>query len=87
VSSIESVLKDAKTALEEGTAERMEKAHEQLTQASHKVAAALYQSSSANDAAPGGPQTDSSEGGSGATADDDDVIDAEYVDVDAEQSS
>jgi molecular chaperone DnaK len=87
VSSIESVLKDAKTALEEGTAERMEKAHEQLTQASHKVAAALYQSSSANDAAPGGPQTAGSEGGSEATADDDDVIDAEYVDVDAEQSS
>jgi molecular chaperone DnaK len=87
VSSIESVLKDAKTALEEGTAERMEKAHEQLTQASHKVAAALYQSSSANDAAADGPQTAGSEGGSGATADDDDVIDAEYVDVDAEQSS
>jgi molecular chaperone DnaK len=87
VSSIESVLKDAKTALEEGTAERMEKAYEQLTQASHQVAAALYQSSSANGAAPGGPQATGAEGGSGATTDDDDVIDAEYVDVDAEQNS
>ena len=88
VSSIESVLKEAKTALEEGPAQKMEKAYEKLTQASHQVAAALYQSSSANGSTPGGGrETAASEGGGGTSADDDDVIDAEYVDVDAEQSS
>ena len=88
VGTIESVLGEAKEALEEGSAERMEKAHEGLTQASHQVAAVLYQSASAEGAAPGaGPEASASGGDEPSAAADDDVIDAEYVDVDAEESN
>ena len=88
VGTIESVLGEAKEALEEGSAERMEKAHEGLTQASHQVAAVLYQSASAEGAAPGaGPEASASGGGEPSAAADDDVIDAEYVDVDAEENN
>ena len=65
----------------------MERALEQMTQASQQVAAVLYHSASAEggNGAPGG---ESAPGGEGATAGaDDDVIDAEYVDVDAEEES
>ncbi len=88
VGTIESVLGEAKEALEEGSAERMEKAHEGLTQASHQVAAVLYQSASAEGAAPGaGPEASASGGDEPSAAADDDVIDAEYVDVDAEENN
>ena len=87
VSTIEGVLGEAKAALEEGPAERMEKAHESLTQASHQVAAVLYQSASTEGAAPGAGTEASASGGEPSAAADDDVIDAEYVDVDAEENS
>ena len=88
LSEAERALEEAKKALEEGPADRMERAYEKLTQASHQVAAALYRSSSAGSggagAAPGG-------GGGGAAGQaskaDDEVIDAEYVDVDADERS
>ena len=85
--TIDDAITEAKKVLEEGSAEQMEQALEQLTQASHQVAAVLYQSASAEggDRASGG---DSAAGGDGASAGaDDDVIDAEYVDVDAEEES
>ena len=81
-SSIESVLGEARAALEEGQADRMEAAYEKLTQASHQLAAVLYQSSGQ------GPEAAADSGAAGASSDstapDDDVVDAEYVDVDAE---
>ncbi len=80
----EKVIADAKTALEGGDPGRMEKAYESLTQASHQIAASLYQSTSAQG------DTAASGGSSGAEASeastDDEVIDAEYVDVDSEES-
>jgi molecular chaperone DnaK len=80
----EKVIADAKTALEGGDPGKMEKAYESLTQASHQVAATLYQSTSAQD------DTAASGGSSGAetseASTDDEVIDAEYVDVDSEES-
>jgi molecular chaperone DnaK len=85
--TVDDAIAEAKKVLEEGSADEMEQALEQLTQASHQVAAVLYQSASAEggEAAPGG---DSAAGGDGASAGaDDDVIDAEYVDVDAEEES
>ena len=85
--TIDDAISEAKKVLEEGSADQMEKALEQLTQASHQVAAVLYQSASAEggNAAPGG---ESAPGGEGPSAGaDDDVIDAEYVDVDAEEES
>jgi len=88
---LETALADAKKAVEEGGAERMNEAFNNLQTASHKLAEALYQQSgqtaaggegggeqaSAAGASAGGGQTSGSGGGS-----DDNVIDAEYVDVD-----
>ncbi|HSL18856.1 MAG TPA: molecular chaperone DnaK [Methylomirabilota bacterium] len=83
--SIDSVIADAKKALEEGDASRMEQAYEQLTQASHQVAAALYQTATASGGAgpEQGPGQDA--GPSDGAAPEDEVIDAEYVDVEAEE--
>ena len=85
--TVDEAIADAKKILEEGSADQMEQALERLTQASHQVAAVLYQSASAEggEAAAGG---EPSAGGNGpSAAADDDVIDAEYVDVDAEEES
>ena len=85
--TVDDAISEAKKVLEEGSADQMEQALEQLTQASHQVAAVLYQSASAEggNAAPGGESASGGEGSSAAA--DDDVIDAEYVDVDAEEES
>ena len=86
LSNIDRVIGEAKSALEEGSAERMESMYEQLTQASHQIAASLYQSASAQageGAASGGDAGGA--GGQAAAGGDDDVVDAEYVDVDADE--
>jgi molecular chaperone DnaK len=82
----DTVLGQARSALEEGGTERMEQAYEQLTQASHQIAAALYQNVAADqgEASSTGPEPGTS--GEGATDSDDEVIDAEYVDVDSDES-
>jgi hypothetical protein len=67
-------------------ASRMEAANERLTQASHKVAAVLYQST-AGGAGAAEPQPGAAGNGAAESAPDDDVIDAEYVDVDAEEKN
>jgi molecular chaperone DnaK len=79
--ALESALADAKKALEGEDSAAMERASQALEQASHKLAEAMYRQQasagpeggpgSSGGAAPGGP------GGAG-----DEVIDAEYVDVD-----
>jgi molecular chaperone DnaK len=82
---VDAAIADAKKATEEGGVERMNNAFNALQSVSHKMAEALYQQtsstgggeeqteqSSAAGAAPGG-QTSGGE---------DNVIDAEYVDVD-----
>ena len=92
---IETAISDAKTALGGSDASAMDSAFETLQTASHKLAEVLYsqQSAEAGDAgatADGEEQASSaSAGGDGAdtssTGDSsDDVIDAEYVDVDEE---
>jgi molecular chaperone DnaK len=83
-SAIDGALSDAKKALEGGSPTEMERAHERLTQASHKVAAVLYQSAGAgagSEAAAG-----AAAGGAAGSAEDE-VIDAEYVDVDADDKN
>ncbi|HYY42986.1 MAG TPA: Hsp70 family protein, partial [Pyrinomonadaceae bacterium] len=84
-SQVETAIADSKKALEDGGAERMNEAFNNLQTASHKLAETLYQSQ----AAAGGEQANaagaSASGASGGTASgggDDNVIDAEYVDVD-----
>jgi molecular chaperone DnaK len=83
-SAIDGALSDAKKALEGGSPKDMERAHERLTQASHKVAAVLYQSAGAgagSEAAAGAAE------GAAAGSAEDEVIDAEYVDVDADEKN
>ncbi|MCA1566697.1 MAG: molecular chaperone DnaK [Acidobacteria bacterium] len=86
---LETALADAKKALEEGGADRMNDAFNNLQTASHKLAEALYQQSgqtAGGEGGGGGEQASaagaSASGGSGQTGGDDNVIDAEYVDVD-----
>jgi molecular chaperone DnaK len=83
-SDVENALADAKKALEGTDAAAMNKARENLTSASHKLAEAMYKASSAQTPPTGGPPP----GGDGQAAGgehkkkDEGVIDAEYVDVD-----
>src|SRR5437660_1453930 len=79
---VENAIADAKKALETGTKQAMDQAHERLTQASHKLAEQMYKAAQSQ-AAPGtGPAPEA-----GAPAEDgkgkkeESVIDAEYVDV------
>jgi molecular chaperone DnaK len=79
---VESALADAKKTLEGSPSTKdLKSAHERLTQASHKLAEAMYRATAS--AAPGGP-SDVAPGGASTTEPkkDEGVIDAEYVDVD-----
>jgi molecular chaperone DnaK len=86
VSMVETALADAKKALEEGGVERMNDAFNNLQTASHKLAEALYQQSGTGAEGGGGGQASaagaSSTGGQQSSGGEDNVIDAEYVDVD-----
>ncbi|MDQ3687039.1 MAG: Hsp70 family protein, partial [Acidobacteriota bacterium] len=87
---IETALADAKKALEEGGVERMNDAFNNLQTASHKLAEALYSNTSGGGAAGTGGEQASAAGASSSSSSqgtpggsgDDNVIDAEYVDVD-----
>jgi molecular chaperone DnaK len=81
--TIEAALETAKKAMKDGDAKEIDAAVQNLTTASHKLAEAMYKAS----AQPGGTDGQSSEprdGGPGAAGDEkkDDVVDAEFVDVD-----
>jgi molecular chaperone DnaK len=78
--AVEAAIADAKKALEGGDVTAINRAADALTQASHKVAEAMYKSGAQAGAGPsdGGPNA-----GAGKSSDKgDDVIDAEYVDAD-----
>jgi molecular chaperone DnaK len=84
---LESALAEAKKALESDDAATLEKAAERLTQASHKLAEAVYRQTGQAAEGSGGPGGGAGQGQpqggarpSGGAADE--VIDAEYVDVD-----
>jgi molecular chaperone DnaK len=87
---VETALADAKKAAEEGGVERMNEAFNTLQTASHKIAEALYQQTGSTEAggegsgeqasAAGASSGQASQGTTGGG--DDNVIDAEYVDVD-----
>jgi molecular chaperone DnaK len=81
---VESAIAEAKTALAEGGVEKLNDAFNQLQTASHKLAEALYQSAPS----PGAQATDDQASAAGASSSsgtssggEDNVIDAEYVDV------
>jgi molecular chaperone DnaK len=80
-SAIEAAVKETKDAIQNGSVEAINAAVDKLTQASHKLAEAMYKATAQQQ--PGGAQTD----GSGAGADakqepKENVVDAEFVDVD-----
>ena len=82
---VESAIAEAKKALAEGGVERLNEAFNQLQTASHKLAEALYQQAPQPGAeAAGGAEQASAAGASSSSGStgDDNVIDAEYVDVD-----
>jgi molecular chaperone DnaK len=87
---IETAITDAKAALAGTDADAMNNAFERLQTASHKIAEVLY-SQTASQAETGGEQASSAtagsdgDGGSTSSASDDNVIDAEYVDVEEEK--
>lgn len=80
---VESAIEDGRKAVAEGGLERMNEAFNALQSASHKLAEVLYAQTAAGD----GEATDQASAAgastsSGGTGGDDNVIDAEYVDVD-----
>jgi molecular chaperone DnaK len=83
---VESAIAEAKKALQEGGVDKLNEAFNQLQTVSHKLAEALYQqtgtpgagAAAGDQASAAGASGASSSGGSG----EDNVIDAEYVDVD-----
>ena len=81
--ALETAIADSRRALEGEDAGAMDEARQRLQQASHKLAEAMYRAQSAQGGAPGpeagGGQTGGGPGGGGQA---DEVIDAEYVDVD-----
>jgi molecular chaperone DnaK len=81
---VETAIAEAKKALAEGGTDRMNEAFNQLQTASHKMAEVLYQQTSTPGAeTPAAEDQASAAGASSAGgAGEDNVIDAEYVDVD-----
>jgi molecular chaperone DnaK len=79
---VENAVADAKKAMEGGDKAAMDKAREQLTQASHKLAEQMYKAAQPGaGAAPGAAAGAGATSGGDAKKKDEGVIDAEYVDV------
>jgi len=79
---VESAIEDAKKALAEGGLERLNDAFNALQSASHKLAEVLYAQTAAGGGEEASDQASAAGAGSSSGSGDDNVIDAEYVDVD-----
>ena len=81
---IETAIEDTKKAVQQGDAAEINRAIENLTQASHKLAEAMYKSAGAPSDA-----TASADGANGTGGEEkkEDVVDAEFVDVDDKPKS
>ncbi len=79
---VETAIADAKKALVDGGLENLNNAFNQLQTASHKLAEALYQQAPPPDAGATADQASAAGASSSGSGGDDNVIDAEYVDVD-----
>jgi molecular chaperone DnaK len=81
---IEAALEETKKAMGEGDADKLNSATDKLTQASHKLAEAMYKSAGQPGAggADAGAGRASGDGQQGQSKPKDDVVDAEFVDVD-----
>jgi molecular chaperone DnaK len=83
-SKIESDLKDLKEALEKGDIETIKQKTQDLTQSSMKMGEAMYKDQQAPGAAGG---TEQPQADSGAQSKEDDVIDADYEEVDDDKKA
>jgi molecular chaperone DnaK len=80
---IEAALEETKKAMGEGDPDKLNAATDKLTQASHKLAEAMYKSAGQPGAGgAAGAAGASSDGQQGQSKPKDDVVDAEFVDVD-----
>jgi molecular chaperone DnaK len=80
---VETAIAEAKKALAEGGVEKLNEAFNQLQTASHKLAEALYQQTATSGTeTPAGDQATAAGASPAGGAGEDNVIDAEYVDVD-----
>jgi molecular chaperone DnaK len=85
---VDTAIADAKKASEEGGVERMNDAFNALQTVSHKMAEALYQQTSSSGTGEEQTESSSADGaaaGAQPSGGEDNVIDAEYVDVDEEK--
>ena len=81
--TVEAAIAETKKAIEEGGVDQINKAIEDLTQASHRLAEVMYQSAQQEGPGPDQPDQQQQAPPPGAEAgEQEDVIDAEYVDVD-----
>jgi molecular chaperone DnaK len=82
---VEEALENTRKKIADGTPDEINKAVDALTQASHKLAEAMYKASSSGPG-PQGPGAGAAPGGDGAKPAEekpkDNVVDAEFVDVD-----
>jgi len=83
-SKIESDLKDLKEALEKGDVDTIKQKTQDLTQSSMKMGEAMYKDQQAQGAAGG---TEQPQADSGAQSKEDDVIDADYEEVDDDKKA
>jgi molecular chaperone DnaK len=81
---VESAVEDVKKAIQEGTLEKINQATDRLTQASHKLAEAMYRTTGTQpgQGAGAGPAGDGAAGAQQQQQKKDNVVDAEFVDVD-----
>ena len=79
---IEAAIEDTKKAMTENDADKLNAATDKLTEASHKLAEAMYKSSSTPGGGQAGPTSNGAGGGGEHEKPKDDVVDAEFVDVD-----
>lgn len=84
VKAAESAIADVKKALEKADTEAINQSVDALTKVSHRLAEAMYQKSAgpSPEGAPGPGATGESQAASGQSKEKENVIDAEYVDVD-----
>ncbi len=81
--SVADAVEDTKKAIQDGNAESINKATDKLTQASYKLAEAMYKQAGPTPGGTAGPGAGAAPGaGDGAGSKKDNVVDAEFVDVD-----
>ncbi|MDX2040251.1 MAG: molecular chaperone DnaK [Acidobacteriota bacterium] len=80
ISEAETAIADAKKVVESNTSDEFQTQLDNLTRVSHRIAESLYQQQSSG--ADAGEQANAAGASAGAGGGNDDVIDAEYIDVD-----